>query len=171
MATRGGFAGLTQEQVAHLLSLTTAQEKADYLNDLFDDRYWQDLDKAWYRIHRCLSNYPPEEEWLTEETTKRCGTYPLNIAICGGHNLNSDEDPGWILYLKDLRQLSDLIAALEPVTEDWLSERYWAMGNKQTYPEHGEEDRGYTWAYFDEGRDFLKRMLAEGRSVVFLADQ
>lgn len=171
MAARGGYWGVTDEQVEKLLALPAAQDRADYLDDLFDEQTWQDLDKAWYCIHRCLCNYPPEEEWITEELTNARGRYPLTHAICGGHDLNKEEDPSWIIYLKDRKQHSELVAALEPIDEAWLSERYWATGSEKTFPEYGEDDRGYTWAYFDEGRAFLKRMLEEGRSVVFMADQ
>jgi hypothetical protein len=64
----------------------------------------------------------------------------------------------------------DLAAALKPIDKEWFSQKYW-VHCKDAYPEYGEDDLGYTWAYFEELRDFIARMAGNGRSIIFTVDQ
>jgi Domain of unknown function (DUF1877) len=57
------------------------------------------------------------------------------------------------------------------VTREWFHQRF------QTLPAHGydgstdEDDFEYTWHWFQELREFFRRTAAEGRAVLFSADQ
>ena len=116
-------------------------------------------------------------EPLRPDLTDQHGSYPLKIAIYGGGDINygggdinDDSDENWLIFLKDTKQVEDLSAAMDVIDEAWLSERYWSTSSAEIFPEYGEEDREYTREYFTAARDFLKRMAAESRAVVFIAD-
>jgi hypothetical protein len=171
MACRGGYFAITPEERAKLMALATGRERADYLDELYDDATFQTLDKAWYVMHRCLANYPNEDYGLDDEKDAKYGTYPLKLAVYGGQDINIDNDDGWIMRLIEPHQLPDLARAMDAIDDKAFAERYWASSSEEANIEHGEEDLEYTLAYFSEARDFFKRMNDTGRTIVFLADQ
>lgn len=171
MAARGGYFAITPEQRAKLMALTTGADRAAYLDEQFDDEFFQDLDKAWYTIHRTLTNYPPDYDGLDDDIDAQYGTYPLKLAIFGGQELNIDDDRGWILRLIEPDQIADLVQAIEELDEETLKKKYWATSSEEILPEYGEEDLEYTLGYLEGARDFLKRMVGTSRTVIFLADQ
>lgn len=171
MAARGGYFAITAEQRVRLMALTTGADRAEYLNDQFDDEFFQDLDKAWYTIHRALGNYPSDPYGLSDEMDAQYASYPLKLAIYGGQDINIDGDDGWILRLIEPHQIADLVHAMDAQDEESLKQKYWASNSLQSHYEYGEDDLEYTLGYFEGARDFLRRMIGTGRTVVFLADQ
>lgn len=153
------------------MALTAGEDRTAFLDDLFDDEIFQDLDKAWYAMHRTLANYPQDFEGLDDEIDAKHGTYPLKLAIYGGQDIYPDDDGSWILRLIEPDQIADLVQAMEALDEKSFRQKYWATSSEEIFPEYGEEDLEYTFAYFGEARDFLKRMVGTGRTVIFLADQ
>ncbi|PJI44317.1 DUF1877 family protein [Ferrovibrio sp.] len=171
MAARGGYFAITADQKARLMALTTGADRAEYLNEIFDEVPYQDLDKAWYTIHRALANYPSDPYGLSDEMDAQYASYPLKLAIYGGQDINVDGDDGWILRLIEPHQIADLVQAMEGLDEESLKQKYWASNSLESHCEYGEDDLEYTLGYFEEARDFLKQMAGTGRTVIFLADQ
>lgn len=68
-------------------------------------------------------------------------------------------------------QIADLVQAMEALDEETLKKKYWETSSEEILPEYGEEDLEYTLGHFEGARDFLKRIVGTGRTVIFLADQ
>lgn len=170
MAGRG-YQAMTAEQLEKLESFAGTDDKIEYWDsECYSDESYCDLDKAWDAIHRCLGAYPPGVEFFEDELVQANGTYPLKRAILGGRNLVTDGDYSWIIRLIEPHHIAELVEALEPIDEAWFSGKYWTHC-RDAWPEYGEEDRQYTWAYFQEARDFLRRHVGTGHSILFMADQ
>lgn len=181
MGCLGVHFALTSEQLAGLTSQPDDKRRVEYLQeaieDPWDEPFTQESDKAWDAIHRCLGEFPPDIPWfypvdpehgpyaLPEEH----GTYPLKLCVLGGKRLTDDES-NYIIRLIEPQQVVDIAAALQPIDENGLRERY-VKYCKDAYPEYGEEDFGYTWYWFEQVRDFFRRMAGNGRSVIFTASQ
>ena len=112
-------------------------------------------------IHRCLT----DGSLLYES-----GEYPLNHVICGGRQLHQGEE--YTVSLVTPEQVRDISAALAPLTEDWMRERYFSLLKADSYDgEIGDEDFGYTWTWFESVRDLYRKAAASGRAVIFTVDQ
>ena len=115
--------------------------------------------RAWDPLHRCLSNgtlFPDE------------GEAPLNLAVLGGKQVYGGEDRLIACVTPD--EVKAVAAALGPITEAWLRERYDAIDPDEYDGEHGAEDFRLAWQGFTELRDFYARAAADGRAVVFAVD-
>jgi hypothetical protein len=168
MACRGGHVAITAEQRAQLEALPNGDDRyffcVDEQWDAIGEEFRLDLDKAWDGIHRCLAQGTPNSRQLDTEW----GTYPLNLPILGGKDLC--DDPEYLVFLIEPAQIRDLNAAMREITEERFAQLYWKHC-EGAWPEYGEEDLGYCWAYFQEMRDFFARVEPTGRTVVFTADQ
>lgn len=167
MACRGMHSAITAEQRAHLEALPDGEERYFYLNDIYEelgDDYQQHMDKSWDAIHRCLTQSPPGEALLDTAA----GSYPLKLAIIGGKELS--QDPSYLLYLIEPNDVPVLAQAMAGISPERFAELY--RHHCRGYaPEFGDEDLEYSFAYFEELRDFLARIAPTGRAVVFSADQ
>ena len=103
------------------------------------------------------------------ELTWDGGEYPLNYVVLGGELLYTESD--YILVLKSPAQVQDVAAALPAVTEENFRRRYFAINPRSYGEQPGEADFTYTWDWFQGVREFWMRAAAEGRSVLFTADQ
>jgi hypothetical protein len=191
MACRGAHLGLTAEQVKHALTLGGGDALIEYLEELCEkavdfrestgEVYWQETDKAWEAIHRCLAEIPPPpppapgeepDYWDLPADAATRGPYPLKLAILGGRDIyaaDSDE-PDYFVHLVEPHEVKDLAAALAPIRREWMRAKYLHHCDG-AYPEFGDEDFEYTWGWFEALREFYIRMAAEGRTVIFLVDQ
>ena len=167
MACRGSLIALPPELRKELESRETGEERFFYVTDLPEvgEEYWQDLDKSWDALHRCLTKAQPNTpDWLDE----KAGEYPLNLCILGGKQLSDDDN--YIINLVEPEQVADVAASLQSITQEEFTKLYWKHC-EGAWPEYGEDDLGYSWAYFGAMRDFFKRVAPSGRSVVFSVDQ
>lgn len=136
-------------------AITPAQESLvpDGIGDL--EESWAepalkvDTDKAWDAIDRCLSG----------------AGYPLSHAVLGGRHLTTD----YYAVLVTAAEVHDVAAALQPVTEEWLRERYDALDEDDYGVLLDDEDFAYTWSNFEEVRALYERASAAGRAVLFTA--
>jgi hypothetical protein len=164
---RGVHFAITQEQRDALLAKTTDEDRVEFLrNDIegaWEEEWLKETDKAWDAIHLVLTEHPPLGP--DDDYDENAGTYPLKLCIAGGHKLLKDEDQ-YIFRLIEPAEVVDLARALEPITEEWFSDRYWrhCKGYSAGY---GEEDIEYTWCYFDALRHYFVRVAPTGRAVVF----
>ncbi len=167
MACRGALIALPTELRKELEARETGEDRFFYVTDLpkVSEEYWQDLDKAWDAIHRCLTKSPPN---TPDSLDEKAGEYPLNLCILGGKQLSGDDS--YIINLIESEQVSDVAAALQGITEEQFTELY-RKHCEGAWPEYGEDDRGYSWAYFGAMRDFFKRVAPSGRPVIFSVDQ
>ncbi len=165
MSCLGVLFSLDKKTVDRLKSFSDDEERLDYLQGDIEKIYFDEnpewvceLDKAWDAIHRTLTD--GKLEWTN-------GTYPLNHFILGGEILYSQDD--YIMTLKSPQQVSDIYNALASVTAEMFRPKYFQI-DKSIY-ETSDEDLEYTWEWFDQSREFWKRAAADGRYVLFTADQ
>jgi hypothetical protein len=163
MASRGVHFAITSDQLARLLAASDdggRMEVIEEIEALWDKENLAESDKAWDAIHRCLT----DGSLLYES-----GEYPLNHVICGGRQLQEGED--YTITLVTPEQVRDVAAALEPLSEAWLRERYFSLLKPDDYEgEIGADDFGYTWDWFQNVRDLFRKAAAGGRAVVFTVD-
>jgi hypothetical protein len=188
MACRGAFLGLTREQIDEVLTRGGGEDLIEHLEDLCDQAvyiqeregkvYWQETDKAWDAMHRCLAEVPPpppESDGDQEDDDSASvdhGSYPLKLAVLGGRPLYTVETdyPDYLVHLVEPHEVKDLAAALASITRDQLRAKYLHHCDG-AFPEFGDEDFEYTWEWFEATREFYIRMAAEGRAVIFFVDQ
>jgi len=166
MACRGVFFSLSSPQREHLLSLRSDDELREYIQEdieaAWDEAHLLETDKAWDAIHRCLTDGNLS---LAPSSTL------LGKLILGGRQLSSDTQK-YIVNLIEHGELSEISAALKPVTKEWMHTRYEHLRNTD-YPQEliSEQDWQYTWDWFSGIPDFIARADREGRCVVFTVDQ
>jgi hypothetical protein len=132
----------------------------DEIEERWDEPWLAQSDKAWDAIHRCLSNgtlYYDE------------GEYPLNRTVLGGKHLYDGDD--YVVSYVAPNEVKDIAAALAPMTEESFRARYDLIDADDYDGEKGNEDFKYTWENFLGIRGLYKKAAAEGRAVVFTADQ
>jgi Domain of unknown function (DUF1877) len=164
MACRGVHFAITSDQQTSLLAASNDDELMkviEQIEEAWDKNYLAESDKAWDAIHRCLT----DGSLLYEN-----GEYPLNHVICGGRQLHRDED--YVVSLVTPEQVRDVSAAMAPLTEDWMRERYFSLLKPGSYDgEIGDVDFGYTWTWFENVRDLYRRAAVSGRAIIFTVDQ
>jgi hypothetical protein len=164
MTARGVHFAITSNQLASVLA---ASDDDDLMNaiarieEAWDNDHLAESDKAWDAIHRCLT----DGSLLYES-----GAYPLNHVICGGRQLHRGDDCTVSLVAPE--QVKDVAAAIDPLTEHWMRERYFSLLEAGGYDgEIGEQDFRYTWTWFEKVRELYRKAAASGRAVIFTVDQ
>jgi len=164
MACRGFHFATTSDQLTSVLAASNDDELMqiiERIEEAWDKEYLAESDKAWDAIHRCLT-----DGTLLYDN----GEYPLNHVICGGRQLHRGED--YIVSLVTREQVADVSRAIDPLTEDWMRERYFSLLKPDSYDgEIGDVDFGYTWTWFENVRDLYRTAAASGRAVIFTVDQ
>lgn len=166
MGCLGLHFSLDEEQVAALKAMPEA-ERVEYVQEQLEERLWsdepsrgQETDKAWDAIHRALTD---------GDLGYDNGKYPLNHVVLGGELLYGGDD--YIMSLKAPVHVQAVAAALSNVTKDVLRAGYDAIEPAGYQGELGEDDFEYTWEWLGGLVDFFRRAAAEGRWVLFTADQ
>jgi hypothetical protein len=167
MGCLGVHFSLSEAEVDRLRGFEDDEERVEYLEEELEEEYFAnertrvaESDKSWDALHRALSD--GTLAWGG-------GEYPLNHVVLGGELLYSE--PDYIMSLKTPQQVDDVAAALAKITEDDLRRRYFAIDpDAYGYPVT-EDDFQYTWHWFQRVREFWMRAAAEGRFVLFTADQ
>ena len=167
MSCLGVHFALTADDVAALQAFEDEQERVSFLQDELEDRYLAqpqtyaaESDKAWDAMHRALSD--GKLSWDG-------GTFPLSHAVLGGKPLYSGDD--YIMSVKTPEQVRAIASALERLTEAEFLQRYNHIDSKSYDGEMGDEDFNYTWEWFQGVRSLYVLAAAEGRFVLFTADQ
>ena len=167
MSCLGVHFSLSEDEVQHLYRLETECERLEYLQEVLEPEYFNnqperkaESDKAWDAMHRTLAG--GELKW-------EGGDYPLNHFVLCGEPLYSDSD--YIVSLKTPEQVRDVAAVLPGITEAEFRTRYFAIPPTSYGFPLSESDFAYTWEWFQDVRDFWLRAAAEGRYVLFTADQ
>ena len=166
MSCRGVHFSLDAEQVS-ALRRTPEDQRVEYVQEEIEEELWsadpsrgEETDKAWDAIHRALT-----DGGLAYDN----GEYPLSHVVLGGEPLYGGED--YIISLKAPAQVRDVAAALKSVTRDALRRGYDRIDRATYQGSIGDEDFEYTWSGLEGLVAFYGRAAAEGRSVIFTADQ
>ncbi len=123
--------------------------------ELAHDR--QPTGHAWDPIHRCLTD---------GTLSPSAGEYPLNLLVLGGRQL-----PDQPVHVVDAAQVRDLAAALAPLEEAWLRQRYAELARTDYAESVDEVDFLHTWEWFEQLRAFVARTAQAGRSMAFVLDE
>jgi hypothetical protein len=119
-----------------------------------------DTDKAWDGIHRCLTD--GKLQWEN-------GSYPLKLVILGGRRLYEGDD--YIVCLVEPKEVQDVAAALENVTESEFRSGYSRIPQDEYDAIVGAEDFEYLFVNFQELVPFFRKSSDAGRAVIFTTDQ
>jgi Domain of unknown function (DUF1877) len=167
MGCLGVHFAITPQEVAALKSIADERQRLDHLKETIEESYFDECpefvaesDKAWDAMHRALAD--GKLSWDG-------GSYPLNHAVLAGELLYTNTD--YIMSLKDPKQVRDIAAALGSIDEQEFRRRYFEIDATDYGFDLTEEDFGYTWEWFQNVRDLYKKAAAEGRYVLFSADQ
>ena len=167
MSCLGVHFALTPEEVSALEAFDDEQDRLAFVQEELEERYLEEpkayaaeSDKAWDAMHRALSD---------GRLTWDGGEFPLNHTVLGGELLYTDAD--YIMSLKTPEQVQAISAALAAVTEEDFRARYKSLDAEDYGFELDDEDFAYTWSWFQGVRDLYRRAAAEGRFVLFTADQ
>lgn len=181
MGCLGVHFAVTDEQRAGLEAAADDDARIRYLQEVveegWDEENLVETDKAWDGIHRCLGEFPPDTPYFYPVDPKHGGwalpedhgTPPLKLCVLGGRRLMEEENR-YFIRLIEPDEVVAVSAAIDAIDEDEMRTRYFRYC-KGAWPEYGEEDFGYCWAYFEELREFFRRVAGSGRTVVFSADQ
>ena len=154
---------LTDHQLKQLIGAWTWKSRRKIIEDIeqqWDRDFLAESDKAWDAMHRCLSD---------GTLNHNGGKDPLRKVVLGGKNLDVGAD--YIASLVLPSEVSQVAAALQNVTEDWLRERYAALDPSDYDGPWNEEDFEYTWSNFQGVRKLFQRAAESGRGVLFTVDQ
>ena len=167
MSCLGVHFALTNDEAAHLRSLTDEQARLEHLQEVIETHYFEEQpdfkaesDKSWDAMHRALAD--GQLSWDG-------GEYPLGHVVLAGELLYTESD--YIISLKTPQQVRDIAAALPAITETEFRRRYFAIDADSYGCPLTEEDFGYTWEYFQSVRELYQRAVTDGRFVLFTADQ
>ncbi len=167
MSCLGVHFALTEEDATTLLLKATDADRLEFVQEDIEERYFDDdriyvaqSDKAWDAMHRGLAGGPLRYEG---------GDYPLNLAVIGGDPLYGAGD--YIMSLKTPSQVKVVAAALASLTHDQFRQRYQSIDSEDYGFDLTDEDFEYTWNWLQEVTRLYQTAAAEGRHVLFTADQ
>jgi hypothetical protein len=163
MACRGVFFAITQEQDAALRAAPdddALMELVEELEEAWDGDNLAECDKAWDAMHRLLTDGALEFG---------NGPEPLCHCVLGPNQLHEDDD--YIVSLVSPDKVKEVAAALATMEKSWFDERYRTIVPRDYAPEYGDEDRDYTWTWFERARELYRRAAERDRSVLFTVDQ
>ncbi len=187
MACLGVHFAITDRQRDHLVALETDDERRRYVQETIepdlmsirrtdqepeaavpepDGAMFVETGKAWDPIHRTLAEWYPS---YNGGALHKQGFPPLNLCILGGRKIMRRER-NYIIRLIDPVQIAELSDALQPLTRDWMRERYFKHC-RRAWPEIDERDFDIVWGYFEILRTFFAKVRSTGRSVIFTVDQ
>jgi hypothetical protein len=164
MAGLGVHFALSLDQERRLLAASrdedAVKEISDEIEEAWDEPHLVDTDKAWDRIHRCLSDGTLDPDG---------GSYPLSYAVLGGQQLHSAG--GYVICYLDCDEVRDIAEALGQLDEASLRERFFALEpDDDDDGPYDEDDFQYVWENFQDLQRFYKHAGKEYRAVIFTGD-
>jgi hypothetical protein len=157
VVARGVLYAVTPDHEAEMLRRAGDQEAlVEYLDNLWDEDWQFETDKAWDEMHRTLG----DGELNTEVST------PLSAVILGGRQLSVED--WFIIVHKDARQVGAIAAAAEGSSDDEFRESYLSRQPLFDGPLLGWGD---ALCMFKQIKWFYRRAADAGRAVIFAVDQ
>lgn len=163
MACRAVIFAVTAEDAERLLAAVGDANVVDLVREIeerWDDDTLVELDKSWDALHRCLTD---------GDLALDNGDYPLSHAVLGGRQLHDGDD--YIVSYASPDQVGEIAAALAPLDERWLRERFATLTFDDYQGVADDEDIAYTWAFLPALKDFYRTAAANGRAALFTVDQ
>jgi hypothetical protein len=112
MSARGVHFAITpaqEKQILRAKSDRKLMELVDEIEEVWEEPFVVESDKAWDAIHRCLTD---------GSLLYVNGEYPLNHCICGGRQLFCGEE--YTVSYVSAAQVKDVASALAKVTRAWM---------------------------------------------------
>ncbi len=163
MAGRGVFFAITSEKAASFRDASDDDaliELVEEIEEAWDDDNLAECDKAWDAMHRLLTDGALEFG---------NGSEPLCHCVLGPDQLHDGDD--YIVSLVPPDRVKAVSKALTDITEAWFTGRYRTVVPHDYAPEYGDEDREYTWEYFQAVRELYRKAAERDRFVLFTVDQ
>jgi hypothetical protein len=161
MACRGVHFALTPDEKARFSCPLEDEGLMSLIEELegrWDRDWFQETDKAWDAIHRCLT-----------DGTLRYGPTPLHKCILGLGNLHEGDD--YIVNFLEPDEVKEVALAIRGINEAAMRRSYLAIDSDDYNSTLSEEDFGYTWDNFRDLREFFEKAARHERAVVFTVDQ
>lgn len=163
MAARGVLFALDDDEAERLWACRDDDELTacvEEIEERWDVDHLCELDKSWDALHRCFT-----DGGLFFEN----GDFPLSHVILGGVPLHEGDDH--IVCYVTAEEVREVAAALEPLDETWLHDRFTTL-TFDSYQGTGDAaDIAYTQAFLPGLKDFYRTAARNGRAVVFTVDQ
>ena len=128
------------------------------VEEQWDQDWLQECDKAWDAIHRCLTDGKLEY-----------GESPMHKCILGKRSVHEGDE--YIISFLEPPEVKEVAAAIKSIDLTWMRKKYDAITDPDYEVAKSEDDFEYTWAYFEELRDFFQKVAAAERSMLFSVDQ
>jgi hypothetical protein len=164
MACRGVHFAIDKAQLEKLLAAESDTKIVEIIQEeieeVWDEEWLHETDKAWDAIHRCLTD--GKLEWNN-------GGFPFNAAIMGGRQLHQGDNH--ILSLVTPDQVTEVAKALQIISKTILREQYYKIEPLSYDGDLGEEDFEYTWEWFEGLSPLFHKAAYSGRAVIFSVDQ
>ena len=166
MSALGVHFALEEADVGALRAHVDDASRLVHVQEVIEDQFFEsrpdqivETVHAWDAIHRCL----------TDGTLRGTSGLPLEIVVLGGLSLYEGDD--YIMALKLPAEVRSAAPRLASIGEREFRARYLTLDPNEYDGEIGDDDFAYTWEHFQALREFWARAAANGRSVLFTADQ
>lgn len=162
MGSLGVFFAVTPEQAAALQDATDDDEVMELvgaIEEAWDTDNLAQCDKAWDALHRLLTDGSLEYG---------NGPEPLRHCVLGPDQLHEGDD--FIVSLVAPDEVKKVADGLAGITREWFDDRHRAVVPRDYAPEYGDDDRDYTWDWFQGVRELYRKAAERGRFVVFTVD-
>jgi hypothetical protein len=167
MSCLGVHFSLSEEEVRKLKSFGDDSDRLDHFHGEIEGKYFEEhedrlaqSDKAWDAMHRSLSD---------GDLSYTTGPYPLRLAVIGGDPIYAEDD--YIMSLKSPAEVKDVAKALARITKEEFRKKYDVMDAAKYGCPKNDQDFEYTWEWLTGVVAFYRTAAAEGRWVLFSADQ
>jgi hypothetical protein len=162
MASRGVFFAITPDQAAELQAAPDDEELMELVGQIeeeWDTDNLAECDKSWDAMHRLLTDGGLEYA---------DGPDPLSNCVLGQNQLHEGDD--YIVSLVGPPHVEPIAEALSGIDRTTFDERYRTVVPHDYAPEYGDEDREYTWGWFEGVRALYRKAAERGRFVLFTVD-
>lgn len=167
MSCLGVHFSLSEEEVRKLKSFKEDHDRLDHLQCEIEEIYFAEhedrvaqSDMAWDAMHRTLSD---------GDLSYTAGPFPLRLTVIGGDPIYAEDD--YIMSLKTPAEVKEVAKVLGVVTKEQFRKMYDAMDAEKYGCPKDDQDFEYTWDWLTDVVTFYLKAAAEGRWVLFSADQ
>ena len=123
-----------------------------------DEKWYQQTDKAWEAIHRCLADGTFDYRWSPD---------PLYNCILSGENLYEGQPETYYSTFLDPPEVKAVAVAIQSITKEEMQRRYFTIDPKEYEHSVSEEDFHYTWEWFVRLQAFFQRAAEDNRGMLF----
>lgn len=162
MAGRGVFFAITPQEAAELRAAPDDDARMAVIariEEAWDRDHLAECDKAWDALHRLLTDGRLEYG---------SGPEPLRHCVLGPEQLCDGDD--YVVCLVPPERVREVADALDAIDAAAFDHRYRTLVPPDYAPRYGDEDRRYTWSWFEGVRALYRNAAQRGRFVIFTVD-